>query len=133
MTVAEAAPVQHVYGGRAARSAEFTHEITGSTLEISKQHGGAGMATNARGSELVAVPKAEFEPLLSAEEAAVHLRIHPKTLQRMARERQVPSIRMGKYWRFHLSTLDVWLRAQENQCSQPFCVKKSGDCLEIHA
>jgi len=91
------------------------------------------MAANVRSSELAIVPKAEFEPLLSAEEAAAHLRIHTKTLQKMARAGQVPSIRMGKYWRFHLSTLDVWLRAQENHCSQPFCVKRSGDCLEIHA
>ncbi|MGO9338423.1 MAG: helix-turn-helix domain-containing protein [Terracidiphilus sp.] len=66
---------------------------------------------------------ADFEPLLTAEEAAVHLRIHTKTLQRMARAGQVPGIRMGKYWRFHLSSLDVWVRSLQNHCSQPFCVK----------
>lgn len=68
-----------------------------------------------------------FEPLLTAEEAAAHLRIHTKTLQKMARAGEVPSIRMGKYWRFHLSMLDAWVRAHENCCSQPFCVKCSGD------
>jgi hypothetical protein len=45
----------------------------------------------------------------------------------MARAGEVPSIRMGKYWRFHLSMLDAWVRAHENCCSQPFCVKCSGD------
>jgi excisionase family DNA binding protein len=56
-----------------------------------------------------------FEPLLSADEAANHLRIHVKTLQRLAREHRVPSIRMGKYWRFHLSALDQWVMAQQNE------------------
>ena len=64
-----------------------------------------------------------FEPLLSADEAAIHLRIHVKTLQRLAREHRVPCIRMGKYWRFHLSALDRWLSAQENEGSQPLRVE----------
>ena len=64
-----------------------------------------------------------FEPILTAEEAAIHLRIHVKTLQKLARERRVPGIRLGKYWRFHLSSLDQWVRAQQNLCSQPLHVK----------
>jgi helix-turn-helix protein len=31
-----------------------------------------------------------FEPLLGSDEAAQLLKIHPKTLQRMARQRQIP-------------------------------------------
>lgn len=64
-----------------------------------------------------------FEPLLSAEEAADHLRIHVKTLQKLAREQRVPCVRMGKYWRFRLSSLDRWVTAQENQSSQPLRVE----------
>lgn len=64
----------------------------------------------------------KFEPLLTAGEAAKHLRVHVKTLQRLAREQRVPSVRMGKYWRFRLSALDAWVAAQQNQVSQPFCV-----------
>ena len=59
-----------------------------------------------------------FEPLLTAEEAANHLRIHVKTLQRLAREGRVPCVRMGKYWRFRLSALDHWVTTQHNR-SQP--------------
>jgi excisionase family DNA binding protein len=65
----------------------------------------------------------DFEPILTAEEAAIHLRIHPKTLQKLARAGAVPGMRMGKYWRFHLSALDAWVRSLENDCSQPFRVK----------
>ena len=64
-----------------------------------------------------------FEPLLSAEEAADHLRIHVKTLQKLAREQRVPCVRMGKYWRFRLSSLDHWVTTQENQSSQPLRVE----------
>ena len=56
-----------------------------------------------------------FEPLLTAEEAAAHLRMHTKTLQRIARAGAVPCLRMGKYWRFRLSTLDLWVRSHENE------------------
>ena len=63
-----------------------------------------------------------FEPLLSADEAAKHLRIHVKSLQKLAREGKVPCVHMGKYWRFRLSALDAWVAAQQNHVSQPFRV-----------
>lgn len=56
-----------------------------------------------------------FKPLLTADEAAGHLRIHVKTIQKLAREQRVPCVRMGKYWRFRLSALDLWVTAQQNQ------------------
>jgi excisionase family DNA binding protein len=64
-----------------------------------------------------------FEPLLKSIEAAVHLGVHPKTLERMARQGVVPSIRYGKRIRFRLSTLDDWIRKIENHPSQPLRVK----------
>jgi excisionase family DNA binding protein len=64
-----------------------------------------------------------FEPLLTADESAEHLRVHVKTLQKLARQHRVPCVRMGKYWRFRLSALDHWVKAQQNQTSQPFRVE----------
>jgi excisionase family DNA binding protein len=81
------------------------------------------MGMNKSDGDLMANAKPEFEPILTVEEAAIHLRIHPKTLQRLARQEQVPCMRQGKYWFFRLSSLDVWLRALENHSSQPFRVK----------
>jgi excisionase family DNA binding protein len=51
----------------------------------------------------------DFEPLLDTEEAAALLRIHPKTLQRMARKGEVVAIQIGKLWRFRRSALNRWL------------------------
>ena len=50
-----------------------------------------------------------FEPLLDSDEAAQLLKIHPKTLQRLARQRQIPGIQIGKLWRFRASALNIWL------------------------
>lgn len=55
-----------------------------------------------------------MEPLIDSNEAAKLLRIHPKTLQQMARDRKLPAIRIGKFWRFRTSELDAWLRSAVN-------------------
>jgi excisionase family DNA binding protein len=52
-----------------------------------------------------------FEKVLNTEEAAALLQIHPKTLQKMAREGTVPAFRIGDLWRFRASALDEWLRS----------------------
>ena len=50
-----------------------------------------------------------FEPLLDSDEAAQLLKIHPKTLQRLARRRKVPGVQIGKLWRFRRSELNAWI------------------------
>jgi excisionase family DNA binding protein len=55
------------------------------------------------------LPGEEFEPLLDSEEAAALLKIHPKTLQKMARRGEVVAIQIGKLWRFRVSALNDWL------------------------
>jgi excisionase family DNA binding protein len=51
-----------------------------------------------------------FEPLLDSAEAAALLKIHPKTLQKLARNREVAAIQIGKLWRFRASALDEWVK-----------------------
>ncbi len=53
--------------------------------------------------------KDAFEPLLDSEEAAALLKIHPKTLQKLARNGEVEAIHIGKLWRFRASALNRWL------------------------
>jgi excisionase family DNA binding protein len=55
------------------------------------------------------IPTATFEPLLSPEQAAALLLVHPKTLVRMARTSEVPALRMGKHWRFRASLLNEYV------------------------
>ena len=53
-----------------------------------------------------------FEPLLDSEEAAALLKIHPKTLQRMARQGEISAVQIGKLWRFRASVLNEWIRSR---------------------
>ncbi|MGO9245452.1 MAG: helix-turn-helix domain-containing protein [Verrucomicrobiia bacterium] len=51
----------------------------------------------------------EFERLLDSDEAAALLKIHPKTLQKMVRNREIAGMQIGKLWRFRASALNAWL------------------------
>jgi excisionase family DNA binding protein len=70
---------------------------------IPAQHIGTGNRPEPRST-----PSA-FEPLLDSVEAARLLRIHPKTLQRMARQGQIVGIHVGKLWRFRASDIEAWV------------------------
>ena len=50
-----------------------------------------------------------FERLLDSDEAAALLKIHPKTLQKMARAGQITGVQIGRLWRFRASVLNDWL------------------------
>jgi len=60
-----------------------------------------------------------FEPLLDSEQAGALLHVHEKTVIRWAREKRLPSMRLGKLWRFRASQLDAWLAAQAESSCQP--------------
>ena len=55
-----------------------------------------------------------FERLLDLREAAAILGMHWKTLEGMARNRKVPALKVGKRWRFRLSSLNMWLENELN-------------------
>ena len=50
-------------------------------------------------------PPVSFEPLLDSDRAAAIIQVHPKTLQRYARNGIVHGVRVGKLWRFRASDL----------------------------
>lgn len=50
-----------------------------------------------------------FEQLLDSDEAAALLKIHPKTLQKMARNGEIAGVQVGRLWRFRASVLNEWL------------------------
>ena len=50
-------------------------------------------------------PHHEIEPLISTEQAAAMLSVHPKTIQRMARRGDIKGLQIGNRWRFRASAL----------------------------
>lgn len=70
-----------------------------------------GMNTRSKSRQVLS-PNAEnaaFEPLIDTQEAAALLKIHPKTLQKLARNGKVDAVQIGKLWRFRASALNRWL------------------------
>jgi len=50
-----------------------------------------------------------FEQLLDSDEAAALLKIHPKTLQKMARNGEITGVQVGRLWRFRASVINECL------------------------
>ena len=44
-----------------------------------------------------------------AVDAARYLRVHPRTITRMAKRGELPAIHIGRLWRFRKADLDAWL------------------------
>jgi excisionase family DNA binding protein len=60
-----------------------------------------------------------FESLFTPAEAAAYLRVHAKTAIRLAREGEIPALRLGKHWRFRRSDLAAWVSARIGSSRQP--------------
>ena len=52
--------------------------------------------------------------VLTGREAAKFLRLHVKTIYRLAKGGKVPGRKVGGDWRFHREELDKWLREGRN-------------------
>jgi excisionase family DNA binding protein len=57
----------------------------------------------------IRIAELTFEELLDSDEAAALLKIHPKTLQKMARNGEITGVQVGRLWRFRASVLNDWL------------------------
>ena len=52
--------------------------------------------------------KAERAPILTLENVAQYLRVHPSTIYRLLKKRQLPAFKVGRDWRFNLESIDRW-------------------------
>ena len=50
------------------------------------------------------------ERLLDTHEAAALLKVHPRTLQRLAQRGEIAGVQVGKLWRFRASVIDAWIQ-----------------------
>lgn len=47
--------------------------------------------------------------IMTVEETAHFLRIHPETLREKARQGKIPALKVGRAWRFQRERLEQWL------------------------
>jgi excisionase family DNA binding protein len=48
------------------------------------------------------------DKILTLNEVAEFLRVHPSTVYRLIRDRRIPAFRVGSDWRFTLEAIDRW-------------------------
>lgn len=105
-----------------ARVHDLRLSVTSSSTRLTenkRQQFSSDPTSDLSGGKLIRAEKgADFEPLLDASEAAKLLRIHPKTLQKLARVGQVPAFRVGRFWRYRASDLEMWLRSASHSDGQ---------------
>jgi hypothetical protein len=109
------------------RPDENTHESVPAikeTLELSVPDPGKGTSgggesrpiTSARPGDGKRLP---VERPLTCEEAAAFVRVHPRTVKRMARAGKVPGhFRFGR-WYFYASERDCWMRMELHSARHP--------------
>jgi excisionase family DNA binding protein len=101
-----------------ASSDEHMQELklsTKETFELSladQDKGTTGGGENARAAFQQLPEGLSVERPLTCEEAAAFVRVHPKTVKRMARAGELPGhFRFGR-WFFYASELDCWMRTE---------------------
>jgi excisionase family DNA binding protein len=55
------------------------------------------------------------EEILDADEVAKMLRVHPRTVMRLASQGQLPGFKVGGQWRFRREAIDAYIRKQEQR------------------
>ena len=52
----------------------------------------------------------ETEPakVMTLEEVSRYLHVHPSTVYRLLKRREIPAFRIGSDWRFNIETIDIW-------------------------
>jgi excisionase family DNA binding protein len=66
------------------------------------------------------------EPWSTIEEVSTHLSVGRDTIYRWIARRGLPATRVGKVWRFKLSEVEQWMRAQGEE-GTPDVTGKEGD------
>ena len=57
---------------------------------------------------------ANIEPLWTTHDVARYLRVKPTTVTAMARNKEIPSIRMGRLYRFRKDEIASWLEEKQH-------------------
>lgn len=51
--------------------------------------------------------------VLTVQEVSDYLRVHPSTIYRMLKKKEIPAFRVGSDWRFTIDAIDRWREQAE--------------------
>lgn len=55
------------------------------------------------------------DALMTVEEVAKYLKVEESTVYTWARKRNIPAIKIGRFWRFRKEDIDRWLEERKNE------------------
>ena len=62
--------------------------------------------------------------VMTLEEVADYLRVHPSTIYRLLKKKQLPAFKVGSDWRFNLESIDKWrAEAELGRSTSGYAVK----------
>ena len=56
--------------------------------------------------------------IMTVRELADYLRVHPTTIYRQLKRRQLPAFKVGSDWRFNVESIDRWRLGQSSSTAQ---------------
>lgn len=57
--------------------------------------------------------------VMTLEEVAQYLRVHPSTIYRLVKRGKLPAFKVGSDWRFNLESIDIWCARAEGGVDTP--------------
>jgi excisionase family DNA binding protein len=57
----------------------------------------------------------EDDKVMTVTEVAEYLHVHPSTIYRLLRKREIPAFRVGSDWRFNRESIDDWRTSREKR------------------
>jgi excisionase family DNA binding protein len=52
--------------------------------------------------------------VLTVREVSAYLRVHPATIYKLLKQREIPAFQMGSDWRFNIEAIDRWCLQKQN-------------------
>jgi excisionase family DNA binding protein len=54
-----------------------------------------------------------MKAVLTLDETAEFLKVHPSTVYRLLKKKQIPAFKMGSDWRFNQESIERWISERE--------------------
>jgi excisionase family DNA binding protein len=55
-----------------------------------------------------------MDKVLTLEEVADYLKVHPSTVYRLIKKSEIPAFKIGSDWRFNSDSIERWVKARES-------------------